>query len=375
MKKRVIILGCTGSIGTSALEVVRSFPDAFTVAGLSAHGNTEELLKLSREFSVENIALTAADAPHPEIPYLGPSGLIRLLEEVDADMVVHGISGSDGLPYSVAALSHGKDLALANKETVVTAGRLIFDLASRRGRTIIPVDSEHSALFFLLHSRDPKTVSQVILTASGGPFLGMDAQAFAHVTPQEALKHPTWNMGRKITIDSSTLANKGLEVIEAGYLFSMQPQQIKVLIHPESLVHSLVETREGSLYAQIGITDMKVPVLNALSFPEVFPACFTPFTLAGKKLTFEEPDCSRFPMLAYAYEALEKKGSYPTAYNAANEVAVEAFLQERISFPGIPELTSRVLQADWSISPQDFREVEETGRRASELARQEVQRL
>ncbi len=375
MKKRIIILGSTGSIGASTLDVVRAYPDAFSVVGLSSHNSAEKLLQLSDEFSVNSLALTSPEAEHPDVPYRGHEGLIRMLQEVDAEMVVHGISGADGLAFSVASLAHGKDLALANKETVVTAGRLIFDLAEQHGRVIIPVDSEHSALFQLLRHRPRRTVSQVILTASGGPFLRMDADSFRHITPADALRHPTWSMGPKITIDSATLANKGLEVIEAGMFFSLKPDQIKVLIHPESLVHSLVETREGSLYAQVSNTDMKIPLLNAMSYPDIMEACFTPFTLSGKKLTFEEPDCTRFPMLSYAYEALARGGSYMIAYNAVNETAVDAFLDGRIPFIGIAELTSRMLAKDWSKAPADFQEVYDISRRVGELASREVTRL
>ena len=290
--KKIIVLGATGSIGRSALDIVRSFPDRFQVTALSCHTQETLLRRIAAEFGITRIALSGVpenSSPHG-IPYAGEAGLLHMIEESDADYLVNGISGAAGFLPSVKALESGKTLALANKETLVMAGSLIKKTAARHNTALIPVDSEHSAVFQLVRALGEQAVESVILTASGGPFRDFSLQKLASVSLADALQHPTWNMGQKITIDSATLANKGLEVIEAHHLFDLPPEKIHVLIHPQSYVHSLVETRDGMQYAQIGKPDMRVPILGALSYPE---NCSWPqgkFSLAGMSLTFTRPD-------------------------------------------------------------------------------------
>jgi 1-deoxy-D-xylulose-5-phosphate reductoisomerase len=268
-----------------------------------------------------------------------------MIRETEADCVVNGISGAAGFLPSVAAIESGKTLALANKETFVMAGVLIKKLARQHGTAIIPVDSEHSAVFRMIRAFGESAIQSLILTASGGPFQNIPVEKLSAVTVQDALRHPTWSMGKKITIDSASLANKGLEVIEAHHLFTIPPERIKVLIHPQSYVHSLVETYDGMQYAQIGRPDMKVPILNAINWPE--ECTWTPgkFSLAGMSLSFSHPDTKKFPMLAIAYQCLKQGGSWPLVYNAANEIAVEAFIGGSILFTGIPDIVSRTLEA------------------------------
>jgi 1-deoxy-D-xylulose-5-phosphate reductoisomerase len=323
-------------------------PDLFRVVGISAHRNEAELLQAAAGHGAGALALSGKTPSDPRITYSGGEGLLRMIAETDADIVVNGIAGAAGFLPSVTAVESGKALALANKETLVMAGGLVKALAAARGVPILPVDSEHSAVFQMFHKFGAAAVEAVILTASGGAFRDLPSDRLENVTPADALRHPTWSMGPKITIDSASLANKGLEVIEAHHLFDLPPERIKVLVHPQSYVHSLIETREGSLYAQIGRPDMRIPILNALTYPD--PVSYAPgrFSLAGMSLTFREPDPAKFPMLPLAYEALRRGGSFPLVYNAANEEAVAAFLEGGISFPGIAETVSRVMDArDW----------------------------
>lgn len=373
MKKKLIILGCTGSIGTTAIELIRKMPDRFQIVGLSAHNNHAKLLELASEFQAAHTALTGS--PECGADYCAEEGLVQMIRDIDADMVVHGITGASGLRYSVEALMHGKDLALANKESIVMAGELLFQLAETYGRVIVPVDSEHSAIFQLLRHRPRSIIRSVLLTASGGPFRNLNQDAFSRITPEEALNHPTWDMGKKISIDSATLANKGLEIIETAKLFSLDPDQISVVIHPQSIVHSMIETSEGSLYGQMSAPSMKLPILNAISYPEIIGTCYEPFSLAGKTLTFEEPDMIRFPMVPLAFEALKQGAAYPIAYNAANEAAVSAFLEGRISFPDISRLTEMVLQDSWDTGIDSFDAVYEADRLARTAAGRVMDRL
>ena len=279
------------------------------------------------------------------IRYTGDEGLLTMIEQTQADCVVNGITGAAGFLPSVKALETGKTLALANKETLVMAGSLVKKIAKENGAAIIPVDSEHSAVFQLRTAFGEAALESIILTASGGPFRELPKEELPLVTPQDALRHPTWNMGKKITIDSASLANKGLEVIEAHHLFGLPPEKIQVLIHPQSYVHSLIETRDGMQYAQIGKPDMKVPILNALSFPETLSWAPGRFSLAGMSLSFTEPDTRKFPMLAIAYDCLRLGDPWPLVYNAANEVAVAAFIDGRIPFTGIADVVSQALAA------------------------------
>ena len=365
MKKKILVLGCTGSIGSSTLDIVRRFPDLFSVCGLTAHTCKTELEKLCKEFSCTNAAVAGNS----------PNEIRCVIEKSNADIAVNGIAGSAGLMPSVWCLQNNINLALANKETVVMAGPLIKELASAKGRSVIPVDSEHSALFFLIERFGKERVSSLILTASGGPFRTLSADKLASVTLEDALKHPTWNMGKKISIDSATLANKGLEVIEACRLFDMPPEKVKVAVHPQSLVHSLIQTVDGDLYAQISEPDMRRPILSALTWPEAIENDLKKLDLTsaiGSKdgicMSFFPPRFKDFPLLGCAYEAQKKGGAYTIAYNAANEVAVEFFLQRKIGFTAIQNTVAAVLDKDWSQEPENFDAVFALDTKAREAA-------
>ncbi len=356
-RKRVILLGATGSIGTSTLDVISDFPDEFEIVGLSAHSRVEELLKIAGKWNGAKTAITGQSGNIDKIDYTGPDSAVRLVQEVEADVVVNGIMGSAGLKPSAAAIETGKNLALANKETIVMAGDILLARAAEQKTNIIPVDSEHAAIFQLLRNRPVETVQDVILTASGGAFRDAPLEKLKTATVEEALKHPTWDMGVKITIDSATMANKGLEVIEAQRFFNIPTSNIRVLIHPQSYVHSLIRTVDGIMYAQISAPDMKNPIINALSYPLTLYSDFAPLDLAGKKIEFTNPDPARYPMLEHAFKASEAGASYPTAFNAANEIAVEAFIQGKISYLQIAETVGKTLQSDWSTRPADLEDV------------------
>lgn len=347
MKKKVLVLGCTGSIGTSTLDIIRSFPDRFEVAGLSAYSQKEQLLKISKEFECSRIYYPDDD-----------ESINDFIRGTQADIAVNGISGSAGLMPTVSALEAGMDVALANKETIVTAGKLVLDLAKRKNKKILPVDSEHSAIFSLIENFGVNSIDKIILTASGGPFKYLEKDLLSKVKPQDALKHPTWNMGKKITIDSATLANKGLEVIEASILFDKKEEHIQVVIHPESIIHSLVQTYDGILYAQLSPPDMKHPILTALSYPEYVNNSLERLDLSKQfSLSFSPPRYKDFPMLSLAYDAVKLGGAYTIAYNAANEVAVHSFLQGKILFTDIALITEKVLLKDWGRICTSFDEV------------------
>lgn len=340
--KNLLILGCTGSIGTSALNIAREFPDRFNVVGLTAHKSKERLQELSKEFGNVPTCLTGVDSE---------DALERLINTCGADIVVNGIAGSPGLMPSVFVLRAGIDLALANKETIVMAGPLIARLAREHNCRILPVDSEHSAVFTLVEKFGSDSIGQIVLTASGGPFREKKSEDLPFMRPADALKHPTWNMGTKITIDSASLANKGLEVIEACRLFNISPDRVKVTVHPQSLVHSLIRTRDGVLYAQISPPDMRHPILTALTWPDFVPSSLEEWDItAGGTLNFYPPRMNDFPMLPLAYKSLSM-ASGPIAYNAANEIAVEAFLNGKIAFTQIAYVTDRILAMDWNKEP------------------------
>ncbi len=373
--KKVIILGTTGSIGSNSLSIIRENRDDFTVSALSAHTREENLLKAGEEFNVKNLALTGVKPLSERINFNGQTGLLRMIRETEADIVINGIAGSAGLLPSVAALESGKHLALANKETIVMAGKLIKELAGNRNLMILPVDSEHSAVFQLLKNRKPEEIAEIILTASGGPFWRKPLNQFKNITLKDTLKHPTWTMGRKISIDSATMANKGLEVIEASELFEMNRQDIKVLIHPESRVHSLIRTINREMYAQISNPDMRIPIQNALTYPEIKYSSFGYLDLANSSLSFYKPDRNRFPLLSFAYNALEYKASYPLAYNAANETAVDAFINGKIGFTMIHRMVEDTLQFDWTAIPKSFDSVMEIDKKVREKAANILKRL
>jgi 1-deoxy-D-xylulose-5-phosphate reductoisomerase len=366
-RKKVIILGATGSIGKNAVDVIDAHPDLFEVAGLSAHGKADELAYLGKKFKINALCLSGKTVSG--FAFCGERGLLDLLRSVEADIVLNAISGRAGLESSFAALASGKDLALANKETMVCAGRLVKKAAKAAGKLILPVDSEHSAVFQLIGAVGKDRVDEIILTASGGPFRDLPLAEFPSITLSDALKHPNWSMGAKITIDSSTMANKGLEVIEARELFELSLDRIKVLIHRESRVHSLVRTTDGSLYAQISLPDMRIPIQNALSHPDMIACPFGRLDLAGERLSFDAPDLTRFPLLEYAYQAAHAAGSYPLAYNAANEIAVQAFLEGRIGFLEIGAIVSACLGKDWSSIAETLEETAAIDMRVRDIAR------
>jgi 1-deoxy-D-xylulose-5-phosphate reductoisomerase len=355
--KRVTVLGATGSIGLRTLEIVSAFPEELSVAGMAARGSNPELIAdLCRKYSPAAVALLeprAVDAlarllppPRPEL-LTGIEGLVALAREVDADVVLSALVGGVGLLPTMAAIKAGRTMALANKETLVMAGALMTAEARARGVALLPVDSEHSAVFQCLVGHNRGDVHRVLLTASGGPFRERSKDTFATITVEDALRHPTWKMGAKITIDSATLMNKGLEIIEARWLFDLAPSQVQVIVHPQSIVHSMVEYIDGCVLAQLGVADMGIPILYALTYPErrPTPAARLDLTRTGS-LTFEEPDTERFPALRLARAALEAGGALPVVLNAANEIAVAAFLERRIGFTEITQLIERALGAE-----------------------------
>ncbi|OGK95813.1 MAG: 1-deoxy-D-xylulose-5-phosphate reductoisomerase [Candidatus Rokubacteria bacterium RBG_16_73_20] len=365
--KRVTLLGATGSIGLRTLELVSSFPEEFAVAGLAARGsNVELLVDLCRKYSPRAVALldpaavdrlaAALPAPRPEL-LAGPDGLVALAGDADADVVVSALVGGAGLLPTMAAIRAGRSVALANKETLVMAGRLMTAAARARGVRLLPVDSEHSAVFQCLQGHNRGDVHRILLTASGGPFRETPKARLGGVSVEDALQHPTWKMGAKITIDSATLMNKGLEIIEARWLFDVTPDQVQVVVHPQSIVHSMVEYLDGSVLAQLGVADMGVPILYALTYPErrPAPAARLDLTRVGR-LTFFEPDTDKFPCLRLARAALEDGGAAPVVLNAANEVAVAAFLDRRIGFTEIAELIEGALDASRAGDPASIEE-------------------
>lgn len=368
-RKTVLILGSTGSIGINALDVVSQKKDLFEIAGLATHRNESLLLEQATRFGVSKLALSGAIPKDARIQYQGLDGLLNLIEDTDADIVLNGVSGSAGFLPSIKSIQMGIHLALANKETLVMAGEFVLAEAKKRGVAILPVDSEHSAVFQMISRFDKEAIEGIVLTASGGAFRDLPKERLSSVTPSLALNHPTWNMGKKITIDSASLANKGLEVIEAHHLFEMPPERIQVVIHPQSYVHSLIETKDGNFYAQIGKPDMRIPILNALTYPEVLSHSMGKLSLHNLQLSFFEPDQEKYPMLPLAYQALRRGGAYPLVYNAANEVAVDAFMQGQIPFTGIPHLVNETLEwCDWPLSIEGVEMVLETDARVRAIA-------
>jgi 1-deoxy-D-xylulose-5-phosphate reductoisomerase len=352
--KRLAVLGSTGSIGQNVLDVARQFPEKFQIVGLAAGRNLRLLAEQVRDFhpalvSVQDKSLAAdlasllASPNHTKI-VSGIAGAKEVAASSQADLVVSAMVGAVGLEPTLTAIHQGIAVALANKETLVTAGPLVMAAAREQQVPIIPIDSEHSAIFQAIQGNQPDDIRCLWITASGGPFLRKTRTELAKVTAEEALKHPNWSMGPKITIDSATLMNKGLEVIEASVLFNLPPQRIKVHVHPQSIIHSLVEYIDGSVIAQLGIPDMRVPISYALAYPERLPLTLPPLDLFQVgQLNFEPPDLERFPCLSLAFQALEAGGDMPAVLNAANEVAVSAFLQGIITFPDIARIISQIM--------------------------------
>jgi len=369
--RRIVIVGSTGSIGTQALDVVER-SDGLEVVGLAAASSWELLMEQSQRFGVERIALADPDAAarageHATV-LAGAEGLVELITDTDSDLVLNALVGSAGLGPTVATLGEGIDLALANKESLVVGGELVTALAEATGAQLIPVDSEHSALFQLLEGQRPGTVDKLVLTASGGPFRGRtDLEG---VTREEALAHPTWDMGGKITIDSATLMNKGLELIEAHHLFGLPYDQIDVVVHPQSIVHSLVQLNDGASLAHLGYPDMRVPISYALHSPDRADVPVRPLDLVELgELTFEAPDSGTFACLRLAREAAQAGGTAPCVLNAANEVAVHAFLRGELSFTGIARVIESTL-AELAARPvRHFSDLYEADSQAREVAR------
>ena len=352
--KVLSVLGSTGSIGTATLDVVRHFPERFRVVALAAGRNVELLRRQALEFRPKLLAVAeeeaarwlAAQLPGVEV-LAGEEGRVAVATHPEATTVVAALVGALGLPATYAAARAGKELLLANKETLVVAGEVVMQAVRRAGGRVIPVDSEHNGLFQALQVGPPGTARRLVLTASGGPFRLTPLAELARVTPEQALAHPTWRMGPKITVDSATMMNKGLEIIEAHHLFGFPPEAIEVVVHPESRIHALVEYADGTLIAQLSINDMRFPILYALAYPERLPTPFGRLDLVGLgELHFAAPDPQRFPCLQLAREALLAGGTAPAVLNAANEVAVELFLAGKLPFLGIPELVRRVLEEE-----------------------------
>ena len=380
--KKIAILGSTGSIGTQTLEVIRENKD-IEVTGLAAGTNVDLLEKQIREFQPKLVAMWTEEKAKElksrirdlDVKVVsGMDGLLEIATMEESEILVTAIVGMIGIRPTIAAIKAGKDIALANKETLVTAGHIIMPLAKECGVKILPVDSEHSAIFQSLQGNAHKDLKRILLTASGGPFRGKKREELQNVTVEQCLHHPTWTMGTKVTIDSSTLANKGLEVIEAHWLFDAPYEKIVPVIHPQSIVHSLVEYSDGAVMAQLGAADMKLPIQYALSWPDRWPVAFDQLDLVkAGPLTFYEPDTDLFRALPLAIQAGKTGGTLPCTFNAANEVAVAAFLQGKISFLGIAELIEKVLSATVPVPVDSYGTIVEADRKARERAEAFVQ--
>ncbi len=350
--RNIVVLGSTGSIGQSVMDIVRRSKGRLQIKGLAAGRNVELLAEQIREFSPAKVAVMSVEladklaeetGPDTDILY-GKDGYKELAAMPESDMVVSSMVGAAGLIPTIAAIEAGKDIALANKETLVAAGALVMDMVKQKGVKLLPIDSEHSAIFQCLQGYKDSQVRKILLTASGGPFRTRPAEELQSITPEQAVAHPNWSMGAKISVDSSTLMNKGLEVIEARWLFSISPDRIQVVVHPQSIIHSMVEFVDGSILAQMGIPDMRVPISYALNWPDRMELTMPSLDIFNcGPLTFELPQIDKFPCLGLAFKALDMGGTAPTVLNAANEVAVEAFLQKRIPYLEIPNIIAAVL--------------------------------
>ena len=377
MMKKIAILGSTGSIGTQALDLCRRHPDRYRVTALTARGSREKLFAQVREFRPEMAGLTEGIDP-AEIPedlkfcrwMSGKEALHAAASEVDADQVLVSIVGIAGLESVLDALEAGRQVLLANKEALVTGGHLVTDLAAKAGKPLLPVDSEHSAIFQCLQGAGGNQPEKILLTASGGPFRKWERERIAQATPAEALKHPNWNMGAKITVDSASMFNKGLEIMEARWLFDMPEDRIEVVVHPESIVHSAVVFRDGAVLAQLGLPDMRVPIGYAMAYPERLETGVRPPDLfALGSLTFEKPDEQKFPALRLARESLRAGGAACTVFNGANEEAVAAFLREEIPFGEIARRVENALEKLCGLPADNLEEILDADRRAREAVR------
>ena len=378
MKRRLAILGSTGSIGTQALEVVHEHPDLFEVYALTANNNVERLVNQARKFMPE-VVVIANEQKYPELKealedlpikvWAGADAIAQVVQSEPIEMVLTAMVGYSGLRPTMAAIKAGKAIALANKETLVVAGELVTALATEYKVPILPVDSKHSAIFQCLSGSCGNPVEKILLTASGGPFRTKTLEELASVTKSQALKHPNWHMGAKITIDSASMMNKGFEVMEARWLFGVQPEQIEVVVHPQSVIHSMVQFEDGAVMAQLGIPDMKLPIAYAFSFPKRMksPGPLLDFRQYAS-LTFEEPDMNRFRNLAYAFDAVEKGGNMPCILNAANEVVVAAFLEDRIGFLQMSDVIEATMAKSAFIQNPTYEDYVATDAEARRLA-------
>ena len=383
MRKQLAILGSTGSIGTQTLDVVAEHPDLFEVYTLTANNNVELLIEQAKRFNPDSVVI-ANEAHYPrlqealkELPikvYAGDEAIAQIVEAAPIDIVVTAMVGYAGLKPTIRAIEAHKTIALANKETLVVAGDLIKQLALDNRAPIIPVDSEHSAIFQCLVGEWDNPIDKIILTASGGPFRELSAEEMKHVTKNDALKHPKWNMGPKITIDSATLMNKGFEMIEAKWLFDVAPKDIEIAVHPQSIVHSMVQFKDGTVKAQLGVQDMRMPIRYALSYPARLESPNSKLTLEQyAQLTFERPDMERFPLLRYAFDAVAEGGNMPCIMNAANEIAVAAFLNDAIDYPSIARIVAETMAHVEFIASPGYEEYVHTNQLARDYAARLIQ--
>lgn len=383
--KNIAILGSTGSIGTQTLQVIEAHPDLFTAEVLTAHHNVDLLIEQALKFR-PNMVVIADREKYPVLKqalegedikvYAGAEALAQVVTAGTVDMVVTATVGYSGLIPTVRAIEAGKVIALANKETLVVAGELINELVGRYKSAILPVDSEHSAIFQCLAGEGGNAVEKIILTASGGPFRGKDYEYLKRVTPRQALKHPNWNMGAKVTIDSASMMNKGFEMIEAKWLFGVKPEQIQPIVHPQSVIHSMVQFADGSIKAQLGVPDMRLPIQYALAYPDRVNSDFGRVDFCRyATLTFEEPDRKTFRNLQLACDAMVKGGNMPCILNAANEVAVAAFLQERLSFTGMPALIEETMERVSFVATPDLDDYVLTDRESRRIAEELIVKI
>jgi 1-deoxy-D-xylulose-5-phosphate reductoisomerase len=379
-KKNIAILGSTGSIGTQALDVIRANADAFTVEVLTGNGNADLLIKQAIEFNPNTVVIAdenkyqyvkEALQKHDIKVFAGNKAITEIVQMESIDTVLAAIVGYAGLESTISAIKAGKQIALANKETLVVAGDLVTDLAKEKGVNLYPVDSEHSAIFQCLAGEFHNPIEKIYLTASGGPFRGKDKAFLASVKKEQALKHPNWEMGAKITIDSASLMNKGLEVIEAKWLFGLKPEQIDVIVHPQSIVHSIVQFTDGSMKAQMGLPDMKLPIQYALTYPKRMKSDFPRFSFFNyPQLTFEHADTKTFRNLALAFEAMKKGGNAACVLNAANEIAVDAFLKDKIGFLQMSDVVEKSLRTVAFIQKPSYHDYVETDKETRRIATQ-----
>lgn len=375
--KDILILGSTGSIGTQAVDVIDAHPEAFRLAGVAAYSHWQEVARQVRDHQVKWACMVdekAADELRRAVGpactvFSGSDGLLKLIDECDAQIVLTSLVGAAGIEPTLHAIEKGMDIALANKETLVAAGELVMKEAAARGVRILPVDSEHGAIFQCLQGRRPEEVAKLLVTASGGPHFRRPASEFSSITVEQCLKHPTWNMGGKITIDSATMFNKGLEVIEAHWLFHMPFDKIEVVIQPQSIIHSMIEFIDGSVLAQLGMPDMRLPIQYAFSYPDRISSSFDRLDFSKcTNLTFEQPDTKRFRNLALAYEAMYRGGNMPCIVNAANEVVVASFLKDGISFLGMSDVIEKTMERATFIANPTYDDYVATDAEARKIA-------